>query len=63
MRITRIELVEEEDLPAEVRAKLKLPPLPPKPWKEPNVDFYEHKRALERKRARKADERRFNALD
>jgi hypothetical protein len=53
MRITSIELIKDEDLPAEVRAKLKLSPLPPKPWKDANVDFYEHKRALERKRARR----------
>jgi len=44
MRITSIELIDDDDLPAEVRAKFKLPPLPPKPWKEPNVDFYEFQR-------------------
>ncbi len=52
MRITNIELIDEKDLPAEVRAKLKLPPLPPKPWKEPNVDFYDFQRYVDRKRAR-----------
>jgi len=52
MRIISIELIDEKDLPAEAREKLGLPPLPPKPWKDPNVDFYEFQRALERKRAR-----------
>ena len=52
MRITSIELIDDDDLPVEVRVKFKLPPLPPKPWKEPNVDFYEFQRALERKRTR-----------
>jgi len=61
MRITSIELVNEEELPVEVRAKLKLPPLPPKQRKEPNVDFYEFQRALERKRARKLADGRHKA--
>jgi len=51
VRITSIEFINEDDLPAEVRAKFKLPPLPPKLREEPNVDFYEFQRALERKRA------------
>jgi hypothetical protein len=50
MRIISIELINDEDLPVGVRGKFKLPPLPPKPRKEPNVDFYEFQRALERKR-------------
>ena len=57
MRITSIEIINNDDLPAEVRAKLRLPPLPPKPWKEPNVDFYEFQRAIERKRAREKRQR------
>jgi hypothetical protein len=52
MRITSIELIDDDDLPAKVREKFKLPPLPPKPWKDPNVDFYEFQRAIERKRKR-----------
>ncbi len=52
MRITSIEPIDEKDLPAEVRAKLKLPPLPPKQWKDPGVDFYDFQRYVERKRAR-----------
>jgi hypothetical protein len=56
MRITNIKVIDNDDLPAEVREKLGLPPLPPKPWKDPGVDFYEWQRALERKRARQTQE-------
>jgi hypothetical protein len=59
MRITRIEIISDDDLPAEVRAELKLPPLPPKPWKDPGVDFYEFQRSVERKRARKTKRQPF----
>ncbi len=51
MRITSIETIDNDDLPAEVRAKLKLPPLPPKPWKDPGVDYYDFQRTMARKKA------------
>ncbi len=58
MRITSIEFIDDDDLPAEVRAKLRLPPLPPKPWKDPGVDYYEFQRAIERKRAAREKQQR-----
>jgi hypothetical protein len=51
MRITSIELIDDKDIPPEARAKLMLPPSPPKVRKEPNVDFYEFWRAIERKQS------------
>jgi len=49
MRILSIEVIRNEDLPAKIRARLKLPPLPAEPYEKPNVDFYEFQRLLERK--------------
>ena len=56
MRIVSIEFIEDKELPAKVRAKLKLPPLPPKAWKDPSVDYYEFQRAIERKRNKRKPE-------
>ncbi len=49
MRILFLRPIPLADLPAKIRARLKLPPLPPEPHEKPNVDFYEFERALERK--------------
>ena len=37
------------DLPAKIRARLNLPPLPPEPREKPNLDFYEFQRYRQRK--------------
>ncbi len=57
MRILSIKVIRLEDLPAKIRARLKLPPLPTEPCEKPNVDFYAFARLLERKQ-RERDSKR-----
>ncbi len=49
MRILSIKVIRLEDLPAKIRARLKLPPLPTEPREKANVDFYDFQRLLKRK--------------
>ncbi len=49
LRFEKIQVIKLADLPAKIRARLNLPPLPPEPREKGNVDFYEFQRGLERK--------------
>lgn len=49
MKIVSIGFIRHEDIPPDVRKAFGMAPLPPEPRVEPKVDFYEHRRALERK--------------
>jgi hypothetical protein len=53
LKILKIEIIKDEDLPPEIRAKFGLPPVPAKQRAAVDVDFYEHRRYLERKKLKK----------
>jgi len=44
--------IDRDDLPPKIRAKLGLPPVPPKRDRPADKDFYEHARYLEQKKSR-----------